>query len=240
MPQCAACEFVVDRLDRAVRDSLLGGKTVSIVKRGKGKKGKKAKLKEKVEVPWIESELGWGAAVDEVCAYTALADQAFFAKDDMIKLMALESLSGPVKVAAVNMTLGRDPLMFKQFQRACQDILDENERDIIKAVRNPKRTKMKIGTAGRATDYIKGMGGAKDSGALQEDFIPDIGPLTMKAKLCVEVLPNSLTGQHTPVAITAAMLTSCRTVGPQAAKLCSASRFPGAGADGLADKKSEL
>ena len=53
----------------------------------------------------------------------------------MYKLLALGSLSGPVRAAAANQTLGRDPPLFRQFQRACQDILDENEVAIIKAVR---------------------------------------------------------------------------------------------------------
>ena len=101
-------------MDRAVRDSLLGGKTVSIVKRGKSKKGKKTTLKEKIEVPWIESELGWGAAVDEVCAHAALAEQAYFTKDGMYKLMSLSSLTGSIREAAADQTLGKDPPMFVQ------------------------------------------------------------------------------------------------------------------------------
>jgi hypothetical protein len=124
--QCAACEFVVDHLDRAVRDSLLEAKTVAVTKRAKPS-SQNAKLKRKVEIPWIESELGWGEAVDAACGWGALSKQAYFTKGNAFKLFALESLTGQMRDMAESQVLGRDKGMYRQFERACQGIIDEYE-----------------------------------------------------------------------------------------------------------------
>ena len=129
--KCAACDFLVDHLNGLASTALMENKVVPSVRRSKKSK-KSKKMKAIKDVPWLQSELGWGEAVDNACEYANLKDLAYLAKGGQYKLLSVNEMSPAMAEMAQDQVLARDPSAYRQFQTACQDIVDENDRAVVK------------------------------------------------------------------------------------------------------------
>ena len=138
-------------------------KVISSVRRSK--KAKKQKMKGIKDVPWLQSELGWGQAVEDTCEYNNLKDLAYLTKGGQYKLLPISEMSLEMAEMAKDQVLGRDRSAYRQFQTACQDVVDDNDRAVVRVIRDAPRKKMKVGslTSGDATEaMIPDMPGEKD------------------------------------------------------------------------------
>lgn len=158
--KCAACDYLVEHLDRQASDALIENKVVPSVRRSKKNK-KSKKMKGIKDVPWLHSELGWGQAVEDACEYQNLKDLAYLAKDGQYKLLSITEMSEAMAEMAKDMVLARDRAAYRQFQTACQNIVDDNDRSVVRVIRDAPRKKLKVG---------RGDG----SGELKEAMIPSM------------------------------------------------------------------
>lgn len=142
--KCAACDYLVDHLDGQVSTALIENKVVPSIRRG-NKAKKNQKMKGVKDIPWLKSELGWGQAVEEACEYKSLKDLAYLTKDGQYMLMPTSEMTPEMAEMAQDQVLGRDPTAYRQFQTACQDVADENDRAIVTVIRDAPREKMKVG-----------------------------------------------------------------------------------------------
>jgi hypothetical protein len=157
--KCAACDYLVEHLDRQVSAALIENKVISSVRRSKKAK-KKQKMKGIKDVPWLQSELGWGQAVEDACEYKNLKDLAYLAKGGEYKLLPTLEMSPEMAEMAKDQVLGRDRSAYRQFQTACQDIADDNDRAVVRVIRDAPRKKMKVSSvssAGKAGDTTEAM-----------------------------------------------------------------------------------
>eukprot|EP01043_Picozoa_sp_COSAG02_P069972 COSAG02_NODE_12212_length_1580_cov_1.159352_1_plen_293_part_00 len=162
--KCAACDYLVEHLDSQVSAALIENKVIASVRRNKKVK-KKQKMKGIKDVPWLQSELGWGQAVEDACEYKNLKDLAYLVKDGQYKLMPTSDMTPEMAEMAKEQVLGRDRSAYQQFQTACQDIADDNDRAVVRVIRDAPRKKMKVGanTAADVTEaMIPTMPGEKD------------------------------------------------------------------------------
>ena len=175
--KCAACDYLVEHLDSQVSAALIENKVISSVRRNKKAK-QKQKMKGIKDVPWLQSELGWGQAVEDACEYKNLKDLAYLAKGGEYKLMPTSRMSPEMAEMAKDQVLGRDRSAYRQFQTACQDIADDNDRAVVRVIRDAPRKKMKVG----------GMTSADTAADMTEAMIPDMPGEKdgLKHAFCVE------------------------------------------------------
>ena len=178
--KCAACDFLVEHLDGLVGTHELAGTAFAAAKRGK----RRVKA-DKVAIPWAESELGWSAAVEQACSFEILRQLAYLTRSGSeFKLMNVTEMDDDMRAMAMahNLTLDKDAGMYRQFESACEDVLDKSPKKLVKLVRDAKRTQVDV-----QTPYSKGK-------SVGKKMVPIAGPETMRAAFCVDavkVCPSS-------------------------------------------------
>lgn len=172
--KCAACDFLVGHLDELCGKHEVARTVVTAVKRSKKRiKG------DTVRVPWAESEMGWALAVEEACSFQVLRDLAYLTRSgNDYKLMNVSEMDPEMRDMAVSnkLTLDKDLSMYSQFESACESILDENPKQLVKLVRDAKRTAVQVHT-------LHSLG--KSVG---QKMVPTAGPETLRAAFCVDAV----------------------------------------------------
>ena len=142
--RCAACEHLVEHLDSLATAAVTSNRMVGSTARRSGKKKRKKK-----EMPWLESELGWGLALEEACERAQLADLAYLSRgaygtNTEFKLMRLSAMEPELAAVAAEQQLANDPQGYGIFQRACQAVLDEHEDVLVREIKEGERNLMSV------------------------------------------------------------------------------------------------
>ena len=78
------------------------------------------KMMNSIQTSRLQSELGWGQAVEDACEYPHLRDLAYLSKQGQFKLLSISEMSAEMAEMAADQVLGKDISTFHQFQRACK------------------------------------------------------------------------------------------------------------------------